>query len=210
MWHDYFKPEHVEKFPDLHDVCWKAAKQASLVKRTIDIAEAQKLLDLIDQIDMMWRETGGPAHDPHAAAAARTGLAAVGGQAAMRRLGPLLGAAFLLTTLVLLYGVRRFTRVLVSGHSMEPTLRDGDWLLVDVLNPVTAGDLAVAWDPRQTDRLIVKRVREAGTDTDLSARERPPSACWGTDWPGRARVRRRSREADLLAAPPHRASVNPS
>ena len=60
-WHDYFKPEHVAKFPDLHDVCWKASKQASLVKRTTDIAEAQKLLDLIDQIDRMWRETGGPA-----------------------------------------------------------------------------------------------------------------------------------------------------
>src|SRR6187399_396931 len=60
MWHDYFKPEHVEKFPDLHDVCWKASKQASQVKRTVDVAEAQKLLDLIDKIDMMWRETGGP------------------------------------------------------------------------------------------------------------------------------------------------------
>jgi nickel superoxide dismutase len=59
MWHDYFKPEHVEKFPDLHETCWKASKQASQVKRTVDIAEAQKLLDLIDQIDNMWRETGG-------------------------------------------------------------------------------------------------------------------------------------------------------
>jgi nickel superoxide dismutase len=61
MWHDYFKPEHVEKFADLHDVCWKAAKQASLVKRSLDIAEAEKLLALIDRIDHMWRETGGPA-----------------------------------------------------------------------------------------------------------------------------------------------------
>jgi nickel superoxide dismutase len=61
MWHDYFKPEHVEKFPDLHEVCWKASKQASQVKRTLDIDEAQKLLDLIDKIDNMWRETGGPA-----------------------------------------------------------------------------------------------------------------------------------------------------
>jgi len=61
MWHDYFKPEHVEKFPTLHETCWKAAKQASLVKRSLDVAEAQKLLDLIDKIDMMWRETGGPA-----------------------------------------------------------------------------------------------------------------------------------------------------
>jgi nickel superoxide dismutase len=61
MWHDYFKPEHVAKFPDLHDVCWKASKQASQVKRTVDLNEAQKLLDLIDQTDKMWRETGGPA-----------------------------------------------------------------------------------------------------------------------------------------------------
>lgn len=60
MWHDYFKPEHLEKFPDLHETCWKAAKQASQVKRTVDIGEAQKLLDLIDRIDQMWRATGGP------------------------------------------------------------------------------------------------------------------------------------------------------
>ncbi len=61
MWHDYFKPEHVEKFPDLHEVCWKASKQASQVKRTVDLDEAQKLLDLIDRIDEMWRATNGPA-----------------------------------------------------------------------------------------------------------------------------------------------------
>ncbi len=68
MWHDYFKPEHVTKFPDLHDVCWKASKQASLVKRTVSLDEAQKLLDLIDRIDAMWRETGGPATTRLAAA----------------------------------------------------------------------------------------------------------------------------------------------
>jgi nickel superoxide dismutase len=60
MWHDYFKPEHVEKFPDLHDVCWQASKQASAVKQGVDLAAAQKLLDLIDRIDTMWRESGGP------------------------------------------------------------------------------------------------------------------------------------------------------
>jgi len=60
MWHDYFKPEHVEKFADLHDVCWKAAKQASQVKRSLELDDAQKLLELIDKIDHMWRETGGP------------------------------------------------------------------------------------------------------------------------------------------------------
>ena len=61
LWHDYFKPEHVEKYPDLHDTCWKASKQASQVKRTVDLEEARKLLGLIDQIDEMWKGTNGPA-----------------------------------------------------------------------------------------------------------------------------------------------------
>ena len=61
MWHDYFKPEHLDKYPDLHDVCWKAAKQASLVKRTVDLEEAKKLLALIDRIDEMWKGTNCPA-----------------------------------------------------------------------------------------------------------------------------------------------------
>lgn len=59
LWHDYFKPEHLEKFPDLHDLFWKAAKQASAVKASLEVAEAAKLLDLIDRIDEMWRKTGG-------------------------------------------------------------------------------------------------------------------------------------------------------
>jgi nickel superoxide dismutase len=60
MWHDYFKPEHVEKFPDLHDTCWKASKAASKVKQTTDIDAAKELLTLIDKIDDMWKATGGP------------------------------------------------------------------------------------------------------------------------------------------------------
>lgn len=60
LWHDYFKPEHLEKFPELHDTFWKVSKQASVVKASLDMAEGQKLLDLIDKIDDIWRKTGGP------------------------------------------------------------------------------------------------------------------------------------------------------
>ena len=60
LWHDYFKPEHVEQFPDLHDTFWKAAKQASQVKHTVDAGAARELLALIDRIDEMWKATGGP------------------------------------------------------------------------------------------------------------------------------------------------------
>jgi nickel superoxide dismutase len=62
LWSDYFKPPHVEKFPDLHDVCWQAAKQCSEVKHTMDLDAAQKLLDLIDQIEEMWKATDGLAN----------------------------------------------------------------------------------------------------------------------------------------------------
>lgn len=61
LWHDYFKPEHLERFPDLHDTFWKAAKQASEVKQTADPAAARHLLDMIDEVDRMWIDSGGPA-----------------------------------------------------------------------------------------------------------------------------------------------------
>jgi nickel superoxide dismutase len=60
LWHDYFKPEHLAKFPQLHDTFWQATKQVSKVKAGTDLADAQQLLDLIDQIDDMWKATGGP------------------------------------------------------------------------------------------------------------------------------------------------------
>jgi len=50
LWTDYFKPEHLEQHPDLHDLIWRATKQAGNCKKTVDPAEGQKLLDLIDEI----------------------------------------------------------------------------------------------------------------------------------------------------------------
>jgi len=47
MWGDYFKPEHLESYPDLHDKVWQIMKQASTVKHTVDEAEAQKLIDQV-------------------------------------------------------------------------------------------------------------------------------------------------------------------
>lgn len=79
LWHDYFKPEHLENFPDLHDTFWEATKQASKVKYTVDKAEAQKLLDMIDHIDRMWIESGGP---DKTRVAGRRGVGAAGGASA--------------------------------------------------------------------------------------------------------------------------------
>ena len=59
LWHDYFKPEHLEKVPNLHELFWNANKQASRVKASTDLADAQKLLDQINEIDAAWKATGG-------------------------------------------------------------------------------------------------------------------------------------------------------
>ena len=71
LWHDYFKPEHLEKVPNLHELFWNATKQVSKVKASTDIAEAKKLLDMIDQVDAAWKATGGdgPRHGSTAAPA---------------------------------------------------------------------------------------------------------------------------------------------
>jgi len=37
LWHDYFKPEHLEKVPNLHELFWNATKQVSKVKASTDI-----------------------------------------------------------------------------------------------------------------------------------------------------------------------------
>jgi nickel superoxide dismutase len=60
LWHDYFKPEHLDKVPNLHELFWNAAKQASKVKSSVDLADAKKLLELIDEVDAAWKATGGP------------------------------------------------------------------------------------------------------------------------------------------------------
>ncbi|HUG55560.1 MAG TPA: S24/S26 family peptidase [Candidatus Limnocylindrales bacterium] len=51
--------------------------------------------------------------------------------------------------------------VAVRGRSMEPVLRDGDWLLVLPVR-ARAGDVVVARDPLDTGRLLVKRASAVG------------------------------------------------
>lgn len=57
LWTDYFKPEHVEKHPGLHDLVWRVSKQAGACKKTVDPQEGQKLLDLIDELAMIFTAT---------------------------------------------------------------------------------------------------------------------------------------------------------
>jgi len=57
LWTDYFKPEHTQKYPQLHDLFWNATKEAGAAKKSEDPAQGQKLLDQIDEISKIFWET---------------------------------------------------------------------------------------------------------------------------------------------------------
>ena len=57
LWTDYFKPEHLEKHPTLHDTFWKATKLAGDSKKSVDPAQGQQLIDAIKEIDEIFWAT---------------------------------------------------------------------------------------------------------------------------------------------------------
>ncbi len=55
LWTDYFKPVHLEKYPDLHDTFWKAAKLCSACKVEVSQEHANELMDAVQKIhEMFW------------------------------------------------------------------------------------------------------------------------------------------------------------
>lgn len=57
LWTDYFKPPHLEEYPGLHEMFWKASKLAGDSKKSTDPAQGQELLDAIAEIDKVFWET---------------------------------------------------------------------------------------------------------------------------------------------------------
>lgn len=57
LWTDYFKPEHLEKFPDLHTIFWNAAKLCSKNKQSADISLAQELVKSVNEIAEIFQKT---------------------------------------------------------------------------------------------------------------------------------------------------------
>ena len=57
LWTDYFKPPHLEKYPDLHDIFWKAAKLCSAVKVEVSLEKAEELLETINQVHTIFWAT---------------------------------------------------------------------------------------------------------------------------------------------------------
>ncbi len=59
LWTDYFKPEHLEKHANLHDVFWKATKLTSTAKQQLSMDAAQQLLASCQQIAEIFWDTKG-------------------------------------------------------------------------------------------------------------------------------------------------------
>ena len=50
LWTDFFKPQHLESNPELHNTFWQAAKLCSACKVEVSEVHAQELMDAIEEI----------------------------------------------------------------------------------------------------------------------------------------------------------------
>ncbi|MDP6741545.1 MAG: superoxide dismutase, Ni [Candidatus Thalassarchaeaceae archaeon] len=59
LWTDFFKPQHLESIPDLHDKFWQAAKLCSACKVEVSDQHAQELIDACEEIhNIFWATKG--------------------------------------------------------------------------------------------------------------------------------------------------------
>jgi nickel superoxide dismutase len=57
IWSDYFKPEHVEKFPQIHELTWNILKLAGKNKQNIDAEAAAQLIAKVEEFSAIFWET---------------------------------------------------------------------------------------------------------------------------------------------------------
>lgn len=50
LWTDFFKPEHLVMFPNLHEIFWKTAKLCSVNKQEVSHEHAKELVRAVDEI----------------------------------------------------------------------------------------------------------------------------------------------------------------
>jgi len=88
----------------------------------------------------------------------------------------LAAAAGLATVAGIAWVALRPRRVVVEGASMEPTLSEGDRLLVVRAWRARPGDLVVLRDPREGRRILVKRVTSVVGDDVTVHGDNPPAS----------------------------------
>ncbi len=78
IWGDYFKPEHLEKYPDLHSTVWNIMKLASKVRQEVNAQAAQELLAEVQKFaEIFWATKG-------ASTRRQPSLQAVGGESVVQ------------------------------------------------------------------------------------------------------------------------------
>lgn len=56
LWADFFTADHRQQFSNLDDLFWRAIHQAGDAKKSVDPADGEKLIELIDEIaDIFWQ-----------------------------------------------------------------------------------------------------------------------------------------------------------
>ena len=59
LWTDFFKPEHLDAYENLHELFWNTAKLCSACKVELSIEHANDLLDHVQKIhDLFWSVKG--------------------------------------------------------------------------------------------------------------------------------------------------------
>ncbi|OGR93364.1 MAG: superoxide dismutase, Ni [Elusimicrobia bacterium RIFCSPLOWO2_01_FULL_59_12] len=59
LWGDYFKPDHLKQYPDLHTIFWDAMKLASKNRQEANLDAANQLLAKVQQIaEIFWKSKG--------------------------------------------------------------------------------------------------------------------------------------------------------
>ncbi len=56
LWTDFFKPQHLEMFPELHNTFWNTAKLLSYCKQNVDLAKAEELQIAVARIADMFHK----------------------------------------------------------------------------------------------------------------------------------------------------------
>ncbi|MGI9615131.1 MAG: S24/S26 family peptidase [Acidimicrobiales bacterium] len=78
--------------------------------------------------------------------------------------------------------LRRRDRFRVSGNSMEPTLLDGDFVLVDAAAVCEIGDLVVAEHPDEDTIVVVKRLADRSSDSRVILSSDNPAGSDSRTW----------------------------
>jgi len=59
LWTDYFKPVHLEKYPELHTLIWDTTKLLSACKTHVDLDVATQMMEKIQEIHrVFWASKG--------------------------------------------------------------------------------------------------------------------------------------------------------